>query len=149
MFDYNNEQIKRIIDSRNNEVIPLYFVIMGVKYKLLEINDIETFNPSGFKVGFGTSTSLFNKSSKNWKYIVNDVDCVNKFEYEDKVNNSYDTYYIFETSRFDDVFVNSHFSDMHKEINEYFDMIYDRIKSVSEIKHREKIRMLMESEINE
>ena len=145
MFDYDNEQLKRIIDSRNNEVIPLYFVIMGVKYKLPEINDIENFNPSGFKVGFGTSTSLFNKSSRNWRYIVNDVDCVGKFEYEDEVNNSTDTYYIFETSGFDDVSVSNHLFDMHKEINAYIDMIFNKLKEVSEIKRKEKIKMLMES----
>lgn len=144
MFDYNNEQIKRIIDSRNNEVIPLYVVIMGVKYKLLEINNIENFNPSGFKIGFGTSTSLFNKSSNDWKQVVHDVDCVNKFEYEDKINTSYDTYYVFETSRFDNTR-----NVMHEEINAYFDMIYEKLKSTTESKHRKKIRMLMESEMNE
>lgn len=146
MFDYNNEQLKRIIDLRNNEVIPLYFVIMGVKYKLPEINDIENFNPSGFKVGFGTSTSLFNKSSRNWRYIVNDVDCVGKFEYEDEVNNSIDTYYIFETSGFDDASSTSNkLYDMHEEINTYIDMIFNKLKEVSETKRKEKIKLLMES----
>lgn len=146
MFDYNNEQLKRIIDLRNNEVIPLYFVIMGVKYKLPEINDIENFNPSGFKVGFGTSTSLFNKSSRNWRYIVNDVDCVSKFEYEDEVNNSIDTYYIFETSGFDNASSTSNkLYDMHEEINTYIDMIFNKLKEVSEIKRKEKIKLLMES----
>lgn len=144
MFDYTQDQIKRIIDSRKNEIIPLYVVIMGIKYSLLELDNIENFNPSGFKVGYGTSTSLFNKSSKYWRYVSYNVNCVDNFKIEDVVNTSYDTYYVFESNRFNDEDIKN---EMYEEINEYFDMLFEFIKSISMIKHREKIKELMKNDI--
>lgn len=64
MFDSTNQDlIMRLINGRktNAFVAPLYVKNYNDRYGLNEIKQINNFNPSAFKVGFGVHVSLLDK----------------------------------------------------------------------------------------
>lgn len=71
MFDVNDkDSIIKLIESRrtNDEVIiPVYVRVGNKVFSLTELDDITNCSPSIFKIGFGTSDSIFvrNKFPKN------------------------------------------------------------------------------------
>lgn len=141
MFNINdNDLIKKIIDSKTDEqcVIPLYIKIFNNTYSLLEINDIKDFSPSIFKLGFGTSSSIFNHNS----YISDNIQSFQNYRiftvYDD--NNQVNVnYYVFESNYVD----NEDVSDTCKQINDYIELIGNHIDNNVKIKKKELINKLI------
>ena len=69
----NKEAIVKLIDSRENDefVIPVYVRIYNNRYFLHELDQIKEYNPTSFKIGFGSSSSLFVKNSFPNQLILN------------------------------------------------------------------------------
>lgn len=141
MFDIHNEQrIAKLIDGRipNSLVEPLYVKIYNDRYGIDELNDITDFNPSAFKVGFGSSLGLFIRNPINMKDLIT-LDVVNKFKlYKEELQCAH-VYYVFEIGIFGD-FDNVLYQQMeyyYKELRRYIENRCDELK-------RERIRKLME-----
>ena len=141
MFDIHNEQrIAKLIDGRipNSLVEPLYVKIYNNLYGIDELNDITDFNPSAFKVGFGSSLGLFIRNPINMKDLIT-LDVVNKFKlYKEELQCEH-VYYVFEIGIFGD-FDNALYQQMeyyYKELRRYIENRCDELK-------RERIRKLME-----
>lgn len=140
MFDINDKElIKRIIDKRNDDeyVIPLYVKIYNNTYSLLELDSITDYNPSSFKVGFGSSSSIFTKNSFITEYSF-DFDIVNVFGIFSPSLNLNVLYNVFESTYVEEC------SDMHKQINYYVGLLEDRISKQVDIIKKELIRKQMD-----
>lgn len=138
MFDMNNKElVKKIIDQRDDDeyVIPLYVKIYNEKFSILELDNITDISPSSFKVGFGSSSSIFTKNSFISKYAM-DFETINVFKVFDNDNNVDVLYNIFETG-----FVTEN-SDMHIQINDYVQMLMDRISDSVSIKRKKMLEDL-------
>lgn len=100
MFDLNNkERIMELIDDKpvTNVIEPLYIRNGNQLYGFDEIDTIDDFNPSMFKVGFGTSIGLFVKSPIP-KNRLQELDIVNSFKQYKEDIQCERLYYVFEHS---------------------------------------------------
>ena len=64
MFNVEDkEMIMNIINNRkeNELVIPLYVRVGNIRYSLFEVDEIPDCSPSIFKIGFGSSNSVFTR----------------------------------------------------------------------------------------
>jgi hypothetical protein len=141
MFDiYNEQRIAKLIDGRipNSFVEPLYVKIYNDRYGIDELNDITDFNPSAFKVGFGSSLGLFIRNPINMKDLIG-LDVVNKFKLYKEDLQCEHVYYIFEIGIFGD-FDNALYQQMEYYYKELRKHIEDRCNEIK----KERIRKLME-----
>ena len=146
MFDMNNhEMIAKIIEKCKPEeyVIPLYVRIYDKYYSITEINEIDDFNPSAFKVGFGSACSIFHKNSfpAQCTYSFENTSIFTEFDEE---RNVYVRYLVFESNG--GFNYNEEHHPIYDQINEYCDMLFNYIKDrVIKIK-KERIRKQIEEE---
>lgn len=145
MFDIENrEMIVKIIENCKPDeyVIPLYVRIYDKYYSITEMDEIEDFNPSAFKVGFGSACSMFRKNSFPSKYTY-EFDNTFVFNEFDEERNVYVRYIVFES---DGISNNTEDHPIYEQINEYCDMLFNYIKDrVMKIK-KERIRKQIEEE---
>lgn len=137
MFDINNnELIKRIICQRSDDevVIPLYVKIYNDTYPILEIDNITQYNPTAFKIGFGTAHSMFMKN-----YFppdrVREFDVVKSFDEFDNDSNCYVRYIVFESSYMND---DDNMGVISDQINNFMDILGKYISEKTE-QHRKKM----------
>lgn len=126
MFDSTNiDYIKRVIDSRESYeyVIPLYVKIFNKKFSILELDDIDNYDSSTFKIGFGSSISILSKNSFISKFIYefNFIQRFNEYNYEENCDTAY---IIFESGYVDNSSV------MHEQINQYVDILSNKVKEI-------------------
>lgn len=141
MFDINNEElIMKLVDQKDDHVlIPLYVKIDNDIYSILELDQISRYNPSTFKIGFGTAEGLFIKPSFNSKDVLsfNVVKVFSKYieKYSSDVR-----YIVFESG-----YVSNDDIELYKEeINIYMDMLSTHISKHVEKLRKELIRKQME-----
>lgn len=126
MFDSTNiDYIKRVINSRESDeyIIPLYVKIFNKTFSILELDDIDNYDSSTFKIGFGSSISILSKNSFIGKFIYefNFIQRFNEYSYEENCDTAY---IIFESGYVDDSSV------MHEQINQYVDILSNKVKEV-------------------
>jgi hypothetical protein len=140
MFNINDkDMVVSIIEKRNkgDMLIPVYLKVGNTAYSLLEVDDIPDCSPSIFKVGFGTSISVFTR---------------NKFPKNELINFSSPTLF----TRFDDdkqtaveyiLFESADMPDgkpIYDEINKWYDILLDYVMKKVEINKKERIKRTME-----
>lgn len=140
MFNINDkDMIVSIIEKRNkgDMLIPVYLKVGNTAYSLLEVDDIPDCSPSIFKVGFGTSISVFTR---------------NKFPKNELINFSSPTLF----TRFDDdkqtaveyiLFESADMPDgkpIYDEINKWYDILLDYVMKKVDINKKERIKRTME-----
>jgi hypothetical protein len=144
MFDVNNnERVMELVNGRKSGsyVEPLYVRIYNDVYGMDELDLIEDFNPSAFKVGFGGSIGLFVKKQLNmkdlmalevirhWKYYHDELQC-------DRL------YYVFEVSNTDFGFVDNEF---YQQLEMYYGMLYEYINNrVQDIRKQRLTQLVLE-----
>lgn len=126
MFDSTNiDYIKRVINSRESYeyIIPLYVKIFNKNFSILELDDIDNYDSSTFKIGFGSSISILSKNSFISKFIYefNFIQRFNEYNYEENCDTAY---IIFESGYVDNSSV------MHEQINQYVDILSNKVKEV-------------------
>lgn len=126
MFDSTNiDYIKRVINSRESceYIIPLYVRIFNKTFGILELDDIDNYDSSTFKIGFGSSISILSRNSFISKFIYefNFIQRFNEYNYEENCDTAY---IIFESGYVDDSSV------MHEQINQYVDILSNKVKEV-------------------
>lgn len=141
MFDINDkETIMKLIDKRKPEelIIPLYVRVGKDIYSLLEIKSIPDCSPSIFKVGFGSSNSVFTrlKFPTNMLMYFSDVNFFNHYD-EDKQATI--QYIVFESSDVED-----NDSLLNKNINMYYDMLLEYVMENVDKNKKERIKKTME-----
>lgn len=140
MFDINNEElIMKLIEQKDDDdfVIPLYVKIYNNIYSITELDKIEEYDPSSFKIGFGSlSGAMFVKNNFPNMYTF-DFNIVKTFRKFDNVYNIDVRYIIFESSYVDDI------DNIHKQINRYVNMIEDYVVTRVNAIKKERIRKLL------
>ena len=141
MFNVEDkEMIMSIIDNRKSDelVIPLYVKVGNQRYSLLEIEDIPDCSPSIFKVGFGSSNSVFNRL----KFPNNQL----MYFSESRLFNHYDEdkqimiqYIMFESSEVED-----DRSVLNDNINKYYNILLDYVMSCVFKNKKERIKKTIE-----
>lgn len=140
MFNINDkDMVVSIIEKRSkgDMLIPVYLKVGNTAYSLLEADDIPDCSPSIFKVGFGTSISVFTR---------------NKFPKNELINFSSPTLF----TRFDDdkqtaveyiLFESADMPDgkpIYDEINKWYDILLDYVMKKVDINKKERIKRTME-----
>lgn len=140
MFNINDkDMIVSIIEKLNkgDMLIPVYLKVGNTAYSLLDVDDIPDCSPSIFKVGFGTSISVFTR---------------NKFPKNELINFSSPTLF----TRFDDdkqtaveyiLFESADMPDgkpIYDEINKWYDILLDYVMKKVDINKKERIKRTME-----
>lgn len=141
MFNIEDkETIMKLIDCRSNDevIIPIYISIGNKKYLIVDMDEIETCSPSIFKIGFGSSDSVFirNKFPKN-KLI--DFSNSKVFSQYDEDKQCVIEYYVFESSD-----IEYDRTDLTNEINKWYHTLLDHVMEHVEIVKKERIRKTME-----
>ena len=141
MFNVEDkEMIMSIINNRKSDelVIPLYVKVGNQRYSLLEIEDIPDCSPSIFKVGFGSSNSVFNRL----KFPNNQL----MYFSESRLFNHYDEdkqimiqYIMFESSEVED-----DRSVLNDNINKYYNIILEYVMSCVSKNKKERIKKTIE-----
>lgn len=141
MFNVEDkEMIMSIINNRKSDelVIPLYVKVGNQRYSLLEIEDIPDCSPSIFKVGFGSSNSVFNRL----KFPNNQL----MYFSESRLFNHYDEdkqimiqYIMFESSEVED-----DRSVLNDNINKYYNILLDYVMSCVSKNKKERIKKTIE-----
>lgn len=141
MFNVEDkEMIMSIINNRKSDelVIPLYVKVGNQRYSLLEIEDIPDCSPSIFKVGFGSSNSVFNRL----KFPNNQL----MYFSESRLFNHYDEdkqimiqYIMFESSEVED-----DRSVLNDNINKYYNILLDYVMSCVFKNKKERIKKTIE-----
>lgn len=141
MFNVEDkEMIMSIINNRKSDelVIPLYVKVGNQRYSLLEIEDIPDCSPSIFKVGFGSSNSVFNRL----KFPNNQL----MYFSESRLFNHYDEdkqimiqYIMFESSEVED-----DRSILNDNINKYYNILLEYVMSCVSKNKKERIKKTIE-----
>lgn len=141
MFNVEDkEMIMSIINNRKSDelVIPLYVKVGNQRYSLLEIEDIPDCSPSIFKVGFGSSNSVFNRL----KFPNNQL----MYFSESRLFNHYDEdkqimiqYIMFESSEVED-----DRSVLNDNINKYYNILLEYVMSCVSKNKKERIKKTIE-----
>jgi len=142
MFDINNHEfISKVIKSRSDSqyIIPLYVKVYNETYSILELNTMTQYNPASFKVGFGSSVSLFTKKPFPNAYVF-EFDMVSIYNEHDDETGSNTRFMVFETSDVDPTV-----SDFHKQLHEYYVMLSNHINGIVSVYKKEMLKELMES----
>lgn len=141
MFNIDDKDtIMDIINKRDRDdmVIPLYIRIGNNRYSLLEVDDIPDCSPSIFKIGFGSSNSVFNTLRFPISKLIN-FDYTQIFNHYDEDKQATIQYIVFESSD-----INNDNSLLEISINKYYDMLLEYVMEHVEINKRERIKRTME-----
>lgn len=144
MFDMTNrEYVQKVIDSRLSSqiVIPLYVKVYNNTYSILEINDMKEFNPASFKVGFGTSVSLFDKNNFPTQYVL-EFDSMDVFTCHNDDNGNNVRYIVFESND-----VDMNVSVLHNQIHQYYVMLSQYINDIVSKYKSEYMKSLMNDDV--
>lgn len=142
MFDITNKElIMKLVSMKDDDiVIPLYVRTDIDRYSILELDDIISYSPSSFKVGFGTVSGLFVKNGFDNRRAF-DFDVINVFNHYNEETMSESKYTIFESGYITDGEIND---TLNFQINFYIDILEEYVrKHVDEVR-RELIRKQME-----
>lgn len=141
MFNIDDKDtIMDIINRRDRDdlVIPLYIRIGNNYYSLLEVDDIPDCSPSIFKIGFGSSNSVFNTLRFPIGKLIH-FDNTKIFNHYDEDKQATIQYIVFESSD-----INNDNSLLEISINKYYDMLLEYVMKHVEINKKERIKRTME-----
>lgn len=141
MFNLEDKDlIMDLINRRDPEdmIIPLYIKIGNNCYSLLEVDQIRNCSPSIFKIGFGSSNSVFNRIKFPINELIN-FENTELFNYFDDDKQMTIQYIIFESSYVDD-----NDSYLNKNINKYYNMLLEYVMNKVEANKKELIKKTME-----
>ena len=144
MFNiYDDNRIEELINLRPNTNIvePLYVKSFGRIYGINELDSIEEFSPSGFKVGYGSSEGLFVKNQFDVSKTI-EISVIRTFvDYIEALQCSR-RYYVFESRYIDDVGDCS----MYKQMNYYYEMLFNHVEALVDKKRKERLKELLSNE---
>ena len=138
----NKEAIVKLIDSRESDefVIPVYVRIYNNRYFLHELDQIKEYNPTSFKIGFGSSSSLFVKNSFPNQLILNYEEPVAFTECDENTGVS-TRYVLFEAN---DTVPDD--SEINKQIIFYAEKIRGYLEEMAKKRREELLKEQMEDE---
>ena len=138
----NKEAIVKLIDSRESDefVIPVYVRIYNNRYFLHELDQIKEYNPTSFKIGFGSSSSLFVKNSFPNQLILNYEEPVAFTECDENTGVA-TRYVLFEAN---DTVPDD--SDINKQIIFYAERIREYLEEMAKKRREELLKEQMEDE---
>ena len=141
MFNVEDkEMIMNIINNRkeNELVIPLYVRVGNIRYSLFEVDEIPDCSPSIFKIGFGSSNSVFTriKFPNDKLMYFSEAKLFNHFDEDKQILIQYIT---FESSDVED-----NGSILNENINRYYDILLEYVMSHVEINKKERIKKTIE-----
>ena len=141
MFNVEDkEMIMNIINNRkeNELVIPLYVRVGNIRYSLFEVDEIPDCSPSIFKIGFGSSNSVFTriKFPNDKLMYFSEAKLFNHFDEDKQILIQYIT---FESSDVED-----DGSILNENINRYYDILLEYVMSHVEINKKERIKKTIE-----
>ena len=103
MFDINDKElIIKLINGRKKDsyIAPMYVKNYHETYQLSELKNIDNFNPSAFKVGFGAHVSILDKFSFP-SNMVHSFEPIIAFTSFDEEQNIAERFFIIETGMID------------------------------------------------
>lgn len=141
MFNVEDkETIMNIVNNRkeNELVIPLYVRVGNIRYSLFEVDEIPDCSPSIFKIGFGSSNSVFTriKFPNDKLMYFSEAKLFNHFDEDKQILIQYIT---FESSDVED-----DGSILNENINRYYDILLEYVMSHVEINKKERIKKTIE-----
>ena len=141
MFNVEDkEMIMNIVNNRkeNELVIPLYVRVGNIRYSLFEVDEIPDCSPSIFKIGFGSSNSVFTriKFPNDKLMYFSEAKLFNHFDEDKQILIQYIT---FESSDVED-----DGSILNENINRYYDILLEYVMSHVEINKKERIKKTIE-----
>ena len=141
MFNVEDkEMIMNIINNRkvNELVIPLYVRVGNIRYSLFEVDEIPDCSPSIFKIGFGSSNSVFTriKFPNDKLMYFSEAKLFNHFDEDKQILIQY---IAFESSDVED-----DGSILNENINRYYDILLEYVMSHVEINKKERIKKTIE-----
>ena len=141
MFNVEDkEMIMNIVNNRkeNELVIPLYVRVGNIRYSLFEVDEIPDCSPSIFKIGFGSSNSVFTriKFPNDKLMYFSEAKLFNHFDEDKQILIQYIT---FESSDVED-----NGSILNENINRYYDILLEYVMSHVEINKKERIKKTIE-----
>lgn len=141
MFNIEDkETIMKLIDIRNKDevILPIYVRVGNSTYYLSEVDQIESCSPSIFKVGFGSSDSVFvrNKFPKNRLISFSNSKIFNHFDDDKQCSIEY---FVFESSELDD-----DNTILANEINKWYNILLEFVMKHVESNKKERIKKIME-----
>lgn len=148
MFDLNDKnRIMELIDGRkcDSYIEPLYIKMYNDKYGLDEIKDIHDFNPSAFKVGFGSSNGLFVKKAFQ-PTMATALDVITVFNmYKEDLQCSRN-YYVFEMGYFVNTnpSSNQYIDELYSQIEYYYEMLYNYLETHTKELKKQWLQNLIE-----
>lgn len=137
MFDKENQQqIIELISAKHKDayIVPIYVSIQGKEYLITELDQLESFNTSGMKMGFGAVKSLFDRLSFPDKHS-GDFEVVTVFTSFDENKNTMIRYMVFETGAIDESETNN---VLFEQISYYYNQLRDYVNSLYQ-KYREQL----------
>jgi hypothetical protein len=139
----DDNRIENLINFRPeaNIVEPLYVKSFGKMYGLDELDSIEEFSPSDFKVGYGSSEGLFVKRPFDVSKTI-EVTVIRTFVDDIEALQCSRRYYVFESSYIDDVGDCS----MYKQMNYYYEMLFNHVEALVNKKRKERLSELLSNE---
>lgn len=146
MFNIEDKNtIREIIDQRSETdiVIPLYVKVGNTIYSLLEANTIPDCSRSIFKVGFGSSASVFTRNSFPTNQIVNFSGTSMFMNYDEQYQANV-RYFIFESDEVDVERNDSANGILNKQINDYYNMLFDYVMEFVNVAKTERRRKAVE-----
>ena len=143
MFNIEDkETIMKLIDIRNKDdlVVPVYLRVGNNTYYLSEVDEITSCSPSIFKVGFGSSDSVFirNKFPKNKLINFTNPRTFTNFNEEEQCATEYIT---FESS-----YLEYDRTDLTNEISRWYFILLDYTMTHVEENKRIRIKKMMEEQ---
>jgi hypothetical protein len=141
MFNIEDkETIMKLIDCSSNDevIIPIYISIGNKKYLIVDMDEIDTCSPSIFKIGFGSSDSVFIRNKFPKSKLINFSNS-KVFSQYDEDKQCVIEYYVFESSD-----IEYDRTDLTNEINKWYHTLLDHVMEHVEIVKKERIRKTME-----
>jgi hypothetical protein len=142
-----DENIISLIDTLKDEkeshtVIPLYVVMNGTAYDLLDMNKIIDYVPTSFRVGFG----CYRDYSYRQKFMVPD-DVFVQFEVKNVITIDDFKYVVFETYGIEDEDIEK-YAKTHRtlsEINEYIELLRNEAYRCYQINRKKRLEEIMKN----
>jgi len=143
MFNIEDkETIMKLIDIRNKNdlIVPVYLRVGNSTFYLSEVDEIPSCSPSIFKVGFGSSDSVFvrNKFPKNKLINFTNPRTFTNFNEEEQCATEYIT---FESSDLE-----YDRTDLTNEINKWYSVLLDYTMTHVEENKKLRIKRMMEEQ---
>ena len=141
MFNIEDkETIMKLINCRSNEdiIIPIYVSIGNKKYLLVDMDEIDNCSPSIFKVGFGSSDSVFIRNKFPKSKLINFSNSKVFTQYDEDKQCAIE-YYVFESSDLE-----YDRTDLTNEINKWYHLLLDHVMEHVDIIKKERIKQIME-----